>query len=87
VANYHLSLTSGAVKELKRLASQWIARIAPRLDSLAAGPRPLGCKKLKAGDKEWRIRVGDHRVVYTIDDAMSRVEVTRIRHRRAVYKR
>jgi len=87
VGNYHLTLTSSAEKELKRLSSQWIARIAPRVESLAANPRPPGCKKLKGGDKEWRIRVGDYRVVYTIDDAKSLVEVTRIRHRREVYER
>jgi len=62
-----------------------IARIAPRLEKLASNPHPPGCKKLKGGDKEWRIRVGDYRVVYTIDDANSLVEVTRIRHRSEVY--
>jgi mRNA interferase RelE/StbE len=55
------------------------------LEKLASNPRPPGCKKLKGGDKEWRIRVGDYRVVYTIDDANSLVEVTRIRHRSEVY--
>jgi mRNA interferase RelE/StbE len=64
-----------------------IARIAPRLENLAANPRPPGCKKLKGGDKEWRIRVGDYRVVYTIDDTRLMVEVTRIRHRSEVYER
>jgi mRNA interferase RelE/StbE len=64
-----------------------VARVAPRLDNLASNPRPPGCKKLKGGDKEWRIRVGDYRVVYTIDDARLLVEVTRISHRREVYNR
>jgi mRNA interferase RelE/StbE len=57
------------------------------LENLAANPRPPGCKKLKGGDKEWRIRVGDYRVVYVIDDALLLVEVTRIRHRSEVYER
>jgi len=61
-------------------------RIFPSLESLAANPRPPGCKKLKGGDNEWRIRVGDYRVVYTIDDGKFLVEVTRIRHRSEVYK-
>jgi mRNA interferase RelE/StbE len=87
VANYHVALTSSAEKELRKLSSQWIARIAQRLENLAANPRPPGCKKLEGGDKEWRIRVGDYRVVYTIDDAILLVEVTRIRHRSAAYKR
>jgi len=87
VADYSVSLTSSAERELKKLSSAMIARIAPRLENLAANPRPPGCKKLKGGDKEWRIRVGDYRVVYTIDDTRLMVEVTRIRHRSEVYER
>jgi len=87
VASYRVVLTSTAEEELKGLSAQLNARIVPRLENLADNPRPPGCKKLKGGDKEWRIRVGDYRVVYTIDDAKLLVEVTRIRHRSAVYER
>jgi mRNA interferase RelE/StbE len=52
---------------------------------LAANPRPPGCKKLKGGDNEWRIRIGDYRVIYTIDDRSLHVDVTRVRHRSEVY--
>jgi mRNA interferase RelE/StbE len=58
-----------------------------RLENLATDPRPPDCKKLRGGDGEWRIRAGDYRVVYTIDDAKLLVEVTRIRHRSEVYER
>ncbi len=87
MANYDVTLTSSAERELKRLSSQLMVRILPRLESLASNPRPSGCRKLSGGDNEWRIRVGDYRVVYTIDDAELLVEVTRIRHRREVYER
>ena len=87
MASYRVVLTSTAEKELKGLSAQLNARIVPRLEALASNPRPPGCKKLKGGDKEWRIRVGDYRVVYTIDDARLLVEVTRIRHRSEVYER
>ena len=87
MASYDVVLTSSAEKELKKLSSQLITRIVPRLENLASNPRPPGCKKLQGGDREWRIRVGDYRVVYTIDDAKLLVEVTRIRHRREVYER
>ena len=87
MASYHIALTSSADKELKKLSGQMIARIVPRLENLASNPRPPGCKKLKGGDREWCIRVGDFRVVYTIDDAKLLVEVTRIRHRSEVYER
>jgi mRNA interferase RelE/StbE len=87
VADYHVALTSSAERELRKLSSAMIARIALRLEDLVTRPRPPGCKKLKGGDKEWRIRVADYRVVYTIDDARLTVEVTRIRHRSEVYER
>jgi mRNA interferase RelE/StbE len=87
VASYRVVLTSSAEKEIKKLSSQLIGRIISRVERLATIPRPPGCKKLKGGDHEWRIRVGDYRVVYTIDDAKLLVEVTRIRHRSEVYER
>lgn len=87
MASYDVVLTSSAEKELRKLSRQLIARIVPRLETLASNPRPSGCKKLQGGDREWRIRVGDYRLVYTIDDAKLLVEVTRIRHRSDVYQR
>lgn len=69
MANYSVALASSAEKELKKLSGQLTARIVPRIEKLASNPRPTGCKKLKAGDNEWRIRVGDYRIVYTIDDS------------------
>lgn len=87
MASYDVALTSSAAKELKKLSGQLVARIVPRLEDLASNPRPPGCKKLQGGNREWRIRVGDYRVVYTIDDATLLVEVTRIRHRSDVYER
>jgi mRNA interferase RelE/StbE len=87
MASYDVELTSSAERELKMLSGQLIARMVPRLESLASNPRPPGCKKLRGGDNEWRIHVGDYRLVYTIDDAKLLVEVTRIGHRSEVYKR
>ena len=86
MARYSVELKPSARKELDRLPAKLIERIFPRLEALAYEPRPVGCKKLKGGQQEWRIRVGDYRVVYTIDDAKLRVSVTRIRHRSEVYE-
>jgi mRNA interferase RelE/StbE len=61
-------------------------RIAGRIEKLAANPRPGGCKKLKGGVNEWRIRIGDYRVIYTIEDTTKTVDVTRIAHRKEVYQ-
>jgi mRNA interferase RelE/StbE len=87
VAKYQVAFASSAEKELKELPRQLIARLVRRLENLSSDPRPPGCKKLSGGEAEWRIRVGDYRVVYTIDDGKQLVEVTRIRHRSEVYKR
>lgn len=86
MASYRLSLTASAEKELQGLPARMVARIAVRVERLASVPRPPGCKKLVGGDKEWRIRIGDYRVVYEIDDAAKTVDVTRIAHRRDVYE-
>ena len=85
MASFRVEVKPSAREELTGLPDKLIARILPRLENLASNPRPSGCKKLKGGDNEWRIRVGDYRVVYTIDDAKLLVEVTRIRHRSEVY--
>jgi len=86
VSSYRVALTASAEKELHGLTAKAVARIMPRLERLATAPRPPGCKKLKGGDKEWRIRVGDWRIVYEIDDKAKTIDVTRIAHRREVYE-
>ncbi len=63
MSTYRVALTASAEKELSALPSKVVARVVPRIESLAASPRPPGCKKLKGGDNEWRIRVGDYRIV------------------------
>jgi mRNA interferase RelE/StbE len=86
VSSYRVTLAASAEKELHGLPSKVVARIMPRLELLAATARPPGCKKLKGGDNEWRIRVGDYRIVYEIDDTAKTVGVTRIAHRREAYE-
>ena len=86
MGSYRVSLTASAEKELHRLPAPMVARIVPRLEGLASAPRPPGCRKLKGGDNEWRIRVGDYHIVYEIDDSARTVDVTRIAHRREVYE-
>jgi mRNA interferase RelE/StbE len=56
------------------------------MEALRLTPRPAGCKKLKGYKDQWRVRVGDWRVVYIIDDPAKLVSITRIGHRREVYE-
>ncbi len=85
MTSYRVALTASAERELHALPAPIVARIWPRVERLASAPRPPGCKKLKGGDNEWRIRVGDYRIVYEIDDKAKPVDVTRIAHRREAY--
>ena len=85
MADYRVALATSASRELARLPPALVVRIVTRLERLAINPRPPGCKKLRGGDKEWRIRVGDYRIVYEVDDRVRSIDVTRIAHRREVY--
>ena len=85
-SDYRVALTTSAEKELHGLPAKIVARIVARLERLASTPRPPGCKKLRGGDSEWRVRVGDYRAVYEIDDYAKTVDVTRIAHQREVYE-
>jgi mRNA interferase RelE/StbE len=82
---YQVALKSSAEKEFFQLSDDISARILPKIKALATDPRPHGSKKLRGGTEEWRIRIGDNRVIYTIDDEAKKVKVTRIAHRREAY--
>ncbi len=85
MARYALEIKPSARKELEKLSDRLITRLVPKIEGLAADPRPSGRRKLRGYRDLWRIRVGDYRVVYIIDDAREMVSVTRIAHRRDVY--
>ena len=85
VNRYALDIKPSARRELESLSDDLIARIVPKIDSLAVNPRPFGSKKLRGYKDLWRIRVGDYRIVYIIDDERNVVNVTRVAHRRDVY--
>jgi mRNA interferase RelE/StbE len=63
-----------------------LKRVVPKIESLAVQPRPSGCKKLKGEKERWRLRVGDYRVIYSIDDRTRVVDVVTLRHRREAYE-
>ena len=73
-----------AQKELADLPKADYGRVRDAIAALADNPRPAGCKKL-VGRDGWRIRPGDYRVIYEIDDAGEKVTVLHIGHRRDIY--
>jgi len=83
---YRILLERAAEKDLSRLSAEIHARIIVAIQALARNPRPSGCRKLVGGENDWRIRVGDYRVIYEIADAIRIVRVNRVRHRREVYR-
>jgi len=87
VNSYAVEVKPPARKELEALPDNvLLARVVRKLEALGRAPRPAGCKKLKGYKDQWRVRAGDWRVVYIIDDAAKLVSVTRIAHRREVYE-
>ena len=85
MANYSLEIKHSAQKELDALDDFVFRRIDRKILALADNPRPPGCKKLRAYSDHWRIRIGNWRVVYLINDEDKLVTITRVAHRRQVY--
>jgi len=86
VANYKLRIKKSAVKELETISRKSDRqRIAARIESLAENPRPPGCKKLSGSDR-YRIRQGDFRIVYSVEDDELVVYVVKIGDRKSVYR-
>ena len=83
--SYAVELKPSARKELESLPDTVLARVVRRVEALQQEPRPAGCKKLKGYKDQWRVRIGDWRVIYIVDDKARLVSVTRIAHRREVY--
>ena len=83
---YRVLLERTAEKDLARLSSAIHARVIAAIQALATNPRPPGCRKLAGSKHDWRIRIGDYRVVYEIADQIRVVRVNRVRHRREVYR-
>ena len=83
---YRVLLERGAEKDLDRLSSEIHHRMIAAIRALATNPRPSGCRKLAGSKNDWRIRVGDYRVIYEIADETRFVRVNRVRHRREVYR-
>jgi mRNA interferase RelE/StbE len=86
MADYAISFARSARKELERLPDDVAGRILDKIESLAGEPRPSGVTKLQGQKNLWRLRVGDYRVVYSIDDFSKMIDVSVIRHRREVYR-
>jgi len=86
MAEYAVTFARSARRELEALAPGLGARILARIERLASDPHPPGARKLQGTQQLWRIRVGEYRVVYGLDDRQRVVDIIRVRHRRDVYR-
>lgn len=87
MTEYLVTFAASARKEFKDLPAEAIGRLLPKIRDLSGNPRPIGCKKLHGFKDRWRIRAGNYRVVYAIDDGGKVVDITRIAHCKEVYER
>lgn len=84
--SYRLAIKKSAERELRGVPQRDLRRIVNRIQGLASNPRPPGNEKL-SGQERYRLRQGDYRIVYGVDDDQRIVEVVKIGHRREVYRR
>ena len=85
MASYNVLIKRSAAKELEGLPPKIRRQVAAKVAGLAVTPRPQGVEKL-SGQEKYRIRQGDYRVLYAIDDTAETVTVVKIGHRRDVYR-
>jgi mRNA interferase RelE/StbE len=85
MAKYEITIRKSAAKELEDIGQRDLRRVIKRIQSLAQNPRPAGCQKL-SDKQQHRVRQGNFRIVYSIDDKSLIVDVVKIGHRREIYR-
>ena len=83
---YRLLIKRAAERDLRRLPRPLFNRLNRQILALSEDPRPPGAKKLKGRLEGWRVRVGQYRILYQIDDETQTITIARVRHRRDVYR-
>ena len=86
MASFKVLIKSSAAKEIEALPRKDRSRIATKIEGLAGNPRPPGSEKL-SGEEKYRLRQGDYRILYSIQDAAATITIVKVGHRRDVYRR
>lgn len=84
---YTIVVSRIAEKQLEQLPKPAANAVWEKIRSLATDPRPKGCKKLQGYEREYRIRSGDYRVVYRVEDDVLVIEVIGVGHRKDIYRK
>ena len=84
--DYAVRFANSAAREFRSLPSEIKRRVGEAVDSLQRTPRPAGVRKLRGHHESYRVRIGSYRIVYEIDDSITRILITKIRHRSEAYR-
>ncbi|RQD74782.1 MAG: type II toxin-antitoxin system RelE/ParE family toxin [Candidatus Syntrophonatronum acetioxidans] len=85
MTKFDIRFKESVAKDLRQLPVKDIKKILRRIDTLIDEPRPTGCEKLSIQER-YRVRQGDYRIIYEVDDEEHTIIVTKVGHRREVYK-
>jgi mRNA interferase RelE/StbE len=85
VESYRLEVKRSAAKEIADLPKAECQRVVAKIQMLAREPRPHGCEKLSGAEK-YRIRQGNYRILYEIDDSTKSVTIVKVGNRKEVYR-
>lgn len=83
---YQIEITPAAKRQIKKLSKDVQQLVIERLEQLAEIPRPLGVLKMEGEESLYRIRVGDYRIIYEIQDKVLLIIVVKVGHRSSVYR-
>ena len=83
---YSIEFRPAALRDLRTIPKEMLLRVSRKVDSLSDSPRPPGVEKLSGSENSYRVRVGDYRILYQIEDEVLRVLVVRVGHRREIYR-
>ena len=86
MSKYAITFARTARKELESLDKKVINKLFPKVENLSVNPRPDGCRKLTGNKHLWRSRVGNFRIVYSINDDKNLVDIIAVRDRKDAYK-
>lgn len=86
MGEYVVTFARSARRELEGFPRSVVTRVVTRIESLGISPRPAGCRKLQGTGALYRIRIGDYRVIYSVDDEKCVVDVVAVRHRSDAYR-
>lgn len=85
MGRYRVEIKKSAAKEIERLPRKDMKAVLDKIETLSENPRPHDCKKLSAQEK-YRVRCGDYRILYSIEDDILIVFVVKVGHRKDVYR-